>query len=368
MGLRNIGKYIVWSVVFCSTLSACRKEDVAEKDGGSDVSGVATHRRFFGTGESVASWLFSYQRPGEKDKRCWYYREFPESDPKFSGLSIGQTHYNAMSSAQRLVDFPLEDKHPKEHIAFWAGLESAALVLDYAGGQAACTAAVVSGAALLTPLAPLAFFPAAFTAVGCGLSMYGVSQTKSTLERGASYFDVTATEVLDGSGMSPKAYEQQKMLREAVKAKKNKQLVDDVPCLSADQLLLPFQNMFSRSDLEACARMNSLTERHISLPQWCPSNGYALGVNSGHCSLPGRAPQNGAMVYSNTYLSSSLGYVGKSVKLKILERKEVRNSNSKVSPVVVVKVRRESGYFDAAKTKNEGWMLSGFLDSAQGCK
>jgi hypothetical protein len=273
-----------------------------------------------------------------------------------------------MKSAQRLVDFPLEDKHVKEHIAFWSGLEAAGLVLDYAGGHAACSAAVVSGAALLTPLAPLAFFPAAFTAVGCGLSMYGVAQTKSTLDRGASYFDVTATEVLDGGGMNPKVYEQQKMLREAVKAKRGRELVEDVPCLSADQLLLPFQNMFSQSDLESCARLNSLTQRNVALPEWCASNGYALGVNSGHCSAAGRAPQRGAMVYTNTYLSNSLGYVGKSVKLKILERREVRNSKSKISPVVVVKVRRESGFFDAAKTKNEGWMLAGFLDPTQGCK
>jgi hypothetical protein len=84
--------------------------------------------------------------------------------------------------------------------------------------------------------------------------------------------------------------------------------------------------------------------------------------------VAGRSPQTGAMVYSDTYLSQSIGYVGKSVKIKIIDRKEVKSTNAKISPVVIVKVRREGGFFDAAKTKNEGWMLSGFLDSAQGCK
>lgn len=353
--------FLVMSLCAAFSLVSCKQPSMRTQE--SDPSSVAMHRRFFGFGENVATWLYAYQRDGEQGKRCWYYKELRESDPAFEEGNIGMTHLRAMSSAQKLVEFPLEDKYVKEHLQFWGAVNFLGLLADYAAGPASCQAAVVSAGGLLTPLAPVAFVAAVGAAAFCGFSIVGVARSGTTLAEGQAVLSMPATAVFDASATDRQSWDVQRTIRDAVKAKADKADYMSAPCLRSSEIMQPVEGYFSRNDIEACARMNSLQARSFALPDWCQNNGFAAGVNTGFCAEIANAPQGGVYVFRDKYLSDGLGFVGAGVPLKVLDRQVLQGNNVQI---VVVKVQRKSGAFNREGAR-EGWLLSGFLKRSDQC-
>ena len=331
-------------------LSACKP---TVKD--SETLGEARHREFFGIGPEISTWLFSDSvAPGQQ---CWYYKSVKRSEFSKYGKSKDQIQFTAMSRAEPITMFPLENKYIIEHLRFWGLLYSLSTLMDYVAGPASCATAASLSAGLLTPLAPVAFVGALGSGVLCGMSMYGVLTTNSTVKTSSSVFFVPGMELTSGSSPGRDEYQIQKTIYDAVIAKIDKSLVAKSQCKSAAAVMKPYARLFSQNDEEACGRLNSLSKPIGSLPSGCRPNPFAKGVNAGFCARVIHAPEGGTPVYSDRDFSRSVGFVGMGVELKIVER-YVHTTNSKP---IVVKARRNQGDFGVGGEK-EAWMLAGFLE------
>jgi hypothetical protein len=321
---------------------------------------VSVHHRFFGFGEEVATWLYSYQPPGAGGQRCWYYKEVAASDPEFH-LPAGLLQWKAVRTAERLVTFPLADSHVVEHLRFWGAVRLGAALLDYAQGTATCPEAIIGIAVsfIFPPLAPAMFWPTAGAVAMCGLAIYGLTQLPDVTGHIAAPFLVSATEVLDAGSMTRETWETQKALRDAVQAKRSRQDTTSAPCPPADLVTKPFAQLFSRDDLEACARLTSIENRALALPGHCQHNGFALGVGAGFCAVVRRAGSGGAGVYRDRDFSRALGFAGNGTVLEVLERHVHRYA---AQQLVVLRVRRRAGSFDRGGAR-EAWILPGYLEA-----
>jgi hypothetical protein len=155
---RTRGLFTTIILLMLGSITACAGNT---ENSGSTEQDVARRRNGpFGIwGQGTNYYLFGYQSPTYRktSARCWYANEVVDGASDYSGISTARRHFRAMSRAQRLVDFPLDDGYVHEHLRFWGAAHTAFGVLDAMNGPAICSEAVVG--AIVTPVVPIMIFP-----------------------------------------------------------------------------------------------------------------------------------------------------------------------------------------------------------------
>jgi hypothetical protein len=209
-------------LVAVALLQACAAP-ADEAETSDDV--IARRRAIFGVfGEETNYYLYAYQpEPIRKThKRCWYYNEVGDGDAAYRGLRGGARNFQAMSRAKPVLPYPLDDRYPREHLLFWGGANAAFAAMDAGGGALACQEAAVG--LIVSPVVPVLWFPTAFEAVICGLSIWGLptlsAEAAHQVTAGARVGDGAS---LDRSGTSRDSFEVLHTLHKAVLAKRDQQ-------------------------------------------------------------------------------------------------------------------------------------------------